>query len=55
MIAIMLSPIYILLNIYILARLLRFFEAIHERLKHPIIWGVSIAIYVFFMLTPVTG
>ncbi len=55
MIAIMLSPIYILLNIYILARLLRFFEAIHERLKHPIIWGVSIDIYVFFMLTPVTG
>lgn len=55
MIAIFLAPFYILLNAYILMRLLRFFGAIHERLKHPVIWTVSIIIYVFFMLTPLTG
>lgn len=55
MIAILLAPAYILINIYILIRIVKFFGAIHERLKHPIVWGVSIAVYTFFMVTPLLG
>ena len=55
MIAIILSPIYLALNAYILVRLLRYLSAVHERLKHPVIWTITMVVYIFFMLTPLTG
>lgn len=54
-IVLLLAPVYILLNVYIFIRLMRFFGAIHEKLKHPVVWTLSIIMYVFFMLTPLTG
>lgn len=55
LIVLILTPIYILLNVYIFIRLMRFFKAIHEKLNHPVVWIISIAAYVFFMLTPLAG
>lgn len=54
-IVLLLAPIYILLNVYIFIRLMRFFGAIHEKLRHPVVWSVSVIAYLFFMLTPLTG
>lgn len=55
MIVWLLAPVYVLLNIYILLRVLRYFAVVHEKLRHPIAVSLSIAAYVFLMLTPLLG
>ncbi len=55
MIAILLAPVYVVLNIYMFIRILKFFAAVHEKLKHPIAVSLSIIIYLFFMLSPLLG
>ncbi len=53
--AILLTPVYVVLNIYLFIRILKFFTAVHEKLRHPIVVSVSVIIYLFFMLSPLLG
>ena len=55
MIVWMLAPVYVILNIYILLRILRYFAVVHEKMRHPVAVSLSVAAYVFFMLTPLLG
>ena len=47
MIVWMLTPVYILLNIYILLRILRYFAVVHEKMRHPVAVSISVAAYAF--------
>lgn len=49
------ASIYILANIYMLIRIIKFMSVIHERLKHPAVWTAVIVVYVAFMTAPLTG
>lgn len=55
MIAIFLSPIYILLNVYLLLRIMRWLSACHRICEHPAVKIIFTIIYAFFATSVLTG
>ena len=55
MIAIFLSPIYILLNVYLLLRILHWLGACHHICEHPVVKIIFTIIYAFLATSLLTG
>ena len=55
MLALYLSPIYIILNVYLLMRILRWMGACHQICEHPIIKVGFTILYIFLAASLLSG
>ncbi|MDD7741026.1 MAG: metallophosphoesterase [Fusicatenibacter sp.] len=55
MLALVIAPIYVLLNVFTAYWLLRWMAAVHQVFTYPVVLAIILALYVFFSLSLLTG